>query len=88
MVSDCGPQFPRQVWHAFSKGLGASVSLSSGFHPQTNDQTERTNQDLESALRCVASSNPLPEAPFFHGLKYTPTSWSAQRQVCPLLKPP
>jgi len=34
------------------------VSLSSGFHPQTNGQTERANQDLESALHCVAARNP------------------------------
>jgi hypothetical protein len=32
--------------------LGASVSLSSGFHPQTNGQAERANQDLGTALRC------------------------------------
>ncbi|KAI3375592.1 hypothetical protein L3Q82_003912 [Scortum barcoo] len=38
-------------------GLGASVSLTSGFHPQSNGQTERTNQDLESALRCVTAGN-------------------------------
>jgi len=38
--------------------IGATVSLSSGFHPQTNGQTERANQDLESALRCVAARNP------------------------------
>lgn len=58
VVSDRGPQFISQVWRSFCRGLGASVSLSSGFHPQTNGQTERTNQDLESALRCVASANP------------------------------
>ena len=34
------------------------MSLSSGYHPQTNGQTERANQDLEAALRCVAFQNP------------------------------
>lgn len=29
------------------------VSLSSGYHPQTNGQTEWANQHLESTLRCV-----------------------------------
>lgn len=38
----------------FLSGFGASVSLSSGYHPQ-NSQTERANQDLESSLRCVAA---------------------------------
>ncbi|KAK7921945.1 hypothetical protein WMY93_008847 [Mugilogobius chulae] len=58
IVSDRGPQFVSQLWKAFCQSLGISVSLSSGFHPQTNGQSERTNQDLEAALRCVASSNP------------------------------
>lgn len=37
--------------------LGAQVSLSSGFHPQTNNQVERAKQELEAVLHCVASSN-------------------------------
>uniref|UniRef100_A0AAY5K731 Gypsy retrotransposon integrase-like protein 1 n=1 Tax=Esox lucius TaxID=8010 RepID=A0AAY5K731_ESOLU len=58
IVSDRGPQFISRVWKEFCSALGASVSLSSGFHPQSNDQTERTNQDLEAALRCVTAQNP------------------------------
>lgn len=58
IVSDRGPQFSSQVWKAFCQALGASASLSSGYHPQTNGQTERANQDLEAALRCVASRHP------------------------------
>lgn len=41
----------------FSLELGAQVSLSSGFHPQTNNQVERAKQELEAVLHCVASSN-------------------------------
>ena len=64
IVSDRGPQFISQVWKSFCQALGATVSLSSGFHPQTNGQSERANQDLESAIRCVAAINP--------------SSWSSQ----------
>ena len=52
LVSDRGPQLISQVWKAFCRALGASVSPSSGFHPQTNGQAERSNQDLGTALRC------------------------------------
>uniref|UniRef100_A0A3P8R7J1 Gypsy retrotransposon integrase-like protein 1 n=1 Tax=Astatotilapia calliptera TaxID=8154 RepID=A0A3P8R7J1_ASTCA len=41
IVSDRGPQFTSQVWRTFCSILGAKVSLSSGFHPQSNGQTER-----------------------------------------------
>ena len=54
IVSDRGPQFTSRVWAAFCQALGASVSLTSGYHPQSNGQTERANQGLESSLRCVA----------------------------------
>uniref|UniRef100_A0A8C1NZE8 Gypsy retrotransposon integrase-like protein 1 n=1 Tax=Cyprinus carpio TaxID=7962 RepID=A0A8C1NZE8_CYPCA len=58
VVSDRGPQFVSKFWREFCKLLGATVSLSSGFHPQSNGQTERANQDVERVLRCLASNNP------------------------------
>ncbi len=41
IVSDRGPQFISRVWKAFFSLLGVTVSLSSGYHPQSNGQTER-----------------------------------------------
>ncbi len=58
VVSDRGPQFVSKFWREFCHLLGATVSLSSGFHPQSNGQTERANQDLERMLRCLVSQNP------------------------------
>ncbi len=58
VVSDRGPQFVSKFWREFCRLLGATVSLSSGFHPQTNGQTERANQDLERVLRCLVTQNP------------------------------
>ena len=57
IVSDWGPQFISQVWRAFCLALGTTVSLSSGYHPQTNGQAERANQELEGMLR---SQSPTP----------------------------
>ena len=64
IVSDRGPQFTSQVWRAFCKALGATSSLSSGFHPQSNGQSERANQEMEAALRCITHASP--------------TTWSSQ----------
>ncbi|KAI2647803.1 Transposon Tf2-6 polyprotein [Labeo rohita] len=55
VVSDRGPQFVSKFWREFCRLLGATVSLSSGFHPQSNGQTERANQDLERTLRCTVA---------------------------------
>ncbi len=43
IVLDRGPQFVSRVWKRFFKLLGVTVSLSSGYHPQTNWQTEKKN---------------------------------------------
>ncbi|KAI2644548.1 Transposon Tf2-6 polyprotein [Labeo rohita] len=57
IVSDRGPQFISRVWHAFFRNLQISVSLSSGYHPQTNGQTERKIQELVRYLRAYCSSD-------------------------------
>jgi transposase InsO family protein len=64
MVSDRGPQFSSRFWGAFCKLVGATASLSSGFHPESNGQTERVNQDLETTLRCMAANNPTSWATY------------------------
>ncbi|KAK3510314.1 hypothetical protein QTP70_001363 [Hemibagrus guttatus] len=45
IVSDRGPQFTSRVWRAFCRRLGVTISLSLGYHPQTNGQTERKIQE-------------------------------------------
>jgi len=64
LVSDRGAQFVSHFWKDFCYLISASVSLTSGFHPQTNGQSKRANQDLERMLHCLVSHNP--------------TSWSQQ----------
>ncbi len=46
IVSDRGPQFTSRVWSAFFKSLNVNISLTSGYHPQSNGQTERLNQEV------------------------------------------
>ncbi len=57
IVSDTGPQFISHVWKAFFQLLGVTVSLSSGYHPQTNGQTERKIQELGRYLRSYCSND-------------------------------
>ena len=58
IVSDRGPQFVSRFWKEFCRLIGATVSLSSGYHPESSGQTERLNQELETCLRCLVSQNP------------------------------
>ncbi|KAL0177344.1 hypothetical protein M9458_026238, partial [Cirrhinus mrigala] len=51
IVSDRGPQFISRVWRSFFRLLGVTISLFSGYHPQTNGQTERKIQEVGRFLR-------------------------------------
>ncbi|KAI2646962.1 Transposon Tf2-9 polyprotein [Labeo rohita] len=57
IVSDRGPQFISRVWKAFFRLLGVTVSLSSGYHPQTNGQTERKIQEVGRFLCTFCTSH-------------------------------
>lgn len=59
IVLDRGPQFTSQVWRSFSKAVSVTARMSSGYHPQSNGQTDQVSQDLESALRCMTSHHPV-----------------------------
>ena len=76
IVSDRGPQFASRVWSAFCKAVCTAASLSSGYHPPTNGWTERANQDLEAALRCVTAHHPVSWSSFLPWIEYAHNSLS------------
>jgi len=51
IILDRGPQFVVGLIKELNKMLGIKSKLSTAFHPQTNGQTERVNQELEQYLR-------------------------------------
>jgi hypothetical protein len=51
IVSDRGTQFTSHFWQQWHEALGTHLNFSSAYHPQTDSQTERTNQILEDMLR-------------------------------------
>ena len=50
IVSDRGPQFISKIWKHLLEILKISSKLCSSYHPQTDSQTERTNQTLKQYL--------------------------------------
>ena len=51
IILDRGPQFAAGVMRELNAMLGIDSKLSTAFHPQTDRQTERMNQELEQYLR-------------------------------------
>jgi hypothetical protein len=54
IVSDQGAQFVARFWEQLQESLGTKLIRSSVYHPQTDGQTERVNQNFEDMLRACA----------------------------------
>jgi hypothetical protein len=50
-ITDRDPRFTSAFWQEVTVLLGTITVMSSSFHPQTDGQTERVNQTLETYLR-------------------------------------
>jgi hypothetical protein len=76
IVSDRGSQFTSHFWKAVHESLGTKLNFSTAYHPQTDGQTERTNQVLEDMLRACALQygtswdKSLPYAEFSYNNSY------------------
>ena len=72
VISNRGPQFASAFARELAHLLQYNVTLSMAYHPQTDGETERVYQELETYLRLLASNKPeewsklLPMAEFAH----------------------
>jgi len=51
VILDRGPQFVAGLMRKLNKMLGIETKLSIAYYPETDGQTERTNQELKQYLR-------------------------------------
>ena len=76
IISDRGVVFTSNFWKELSYALAINLKFSSAYHPQTDGQTERTNQTLEQYLQCYVNSaqdnwiNLLPMAQYNYNVTY------------------
>ena len=54
-ISDRGPQFASRLTRNLLHHLGIQSNLTTAYHPQSNGQTERANQEIEKYLRLYTS---------------------------------
>jgi transposase InsO family protein len=54
IVSHRGTQFTSYFWKRLHESMDTKLNFSSAYHPQTDGQTERTNQVLEDMFRACA----------------------------------
>lgn len=67
------PQFTYQVWQVLCKAFDITCSLTLGYHPQSNRQTD----DLETALHCFTAQNPSSWSSFLTWVEYSHNSLSS-----------
>jgi hypothetical protein len=76
IVSDRGLQFTSKFWEKLHESMDTELNFNSAYHPQIDDQTERTNQILEDMLRACALKygkswdKSLPYAEFSYNNSY------------------
>ena len=51
IVYNRDPRFTAHFWKSFQKAMGTRLTMSTAFHPQTDDPLERTIPVLEDMLR-------------------------------------
>jgi hypothetical protein len=76
IVSERGSQFTSKFWENLHESMDTKLNFSPAYHPQTDGQTERTNQILEDMLRACALKyrkswdKSLPYAEFSYNNSY------------------
>lgn len=58
IISDRDRVFTSNFWQKLFELTGTELKMSSAYHPQTDGQTERVNQCVETFLRCFVHSCP------------------------------
>jgi hypothetical protein len=58
IISDRDRVFTSKFWQELFRLADVSLQMSSSYHPQTDGQTERLNQTMETFLRCFVNACP------------------------------
>jgi hypothetical protein len=79
IMSDRGSQFTTKFWEKLHELMDTKLNFSSAYYPQSDGQTERTNQILEDMLRACALKYGKS---WDKSLPYAEFSYNNSYQVC------
>jgi Integrase zinc binding domain len=71
IISDRDPRFTSNFTTELCRILGVKQNISMAYHPQTDGQSERTNQSLEQYLRMVCANDQHSWAEWLPLTQYT-----------------
>jgi transposase InsO family protein len=75
VISNRDPCFRAEFTKEICRILGIKQNISSANHPQTNGQSERTNQSMEQYLRTVTGKDQRDWARWIPLAQYVRNSW-------------
>ncbi|WVZ54264.1 hypothetical protein U9M48_005089 [Paspalum notatum var. saurae] len=58
IVTDRDKIITSHFWHELFRLAGVTLNMTSSYHPQSDGQTERLNQTMETYLRCFVNACP------------------------------
>jgi transposase InsO family protein len=86
IVSDRDRIFTSQLWRELFTLAGVELRMSSAYHPQSDGQTERVNQCMETFLRCFANAVPTRWFDWLHLAEFWyNTTWHSSLTQSPFL---
>jgi Integrase zinc binding domain/Chromo (CHRromatin Organisation MOdifier) domain len=75
IISDRDPRFRSKFITTLCKTFNIHQNMSTTNHPQTDGQSERTNQQMEQGLRILTSKQPRDWAKWLPIVQYTKNAW-------------
>jgi hypothetical protein len=70
VISDRDVKFTSTFWKELFAGLNTNLNFSTSYHPQTDGQTERTNQIIEDMLHMYVRTKPNKWEDYIHLVEF------------------
>ena len=70
VVSHRNIKFTSTFWKELFVGLDTNLNFSTSYHPQTDGQTEQTNQIVEDMLRMYVRMKPIKWEEYLHLVEF------------------